>query len=91
MLEQNYPNPFNPLTVIRYQLPVQSHVTLRIYNVLGQEVKTLVNEIWDAGYESASSDASALASGVYFYKLEATSVTEPGRSFVQEKKMVLIK
>ncbi len=95
-LEQNYPNPFNPLTVIRYQLPVQSHVTLRIYNLLGQEVKTLVNEIRDAGYESVEWNSTnnygnALASGMYFYKLEATSVNDLNKTFTKVRKMLLVR
>lgn len=90
-LGQNYPNPFNPLTVIRYELPVQSEVALRIYNVLGQEVKTLVNGIRDAGYESVEWDASQVASGVYFYRLEAVSVHEPSNRFTQVRKMVLLR
>ncbi|MBI1803619.1 MAG: S8 family serine peptidase [Ignavibacteria bacterium] len=90
-LEQNYPNPFNPSTVIRYSLPVTSRVRLRVFNLLGQEVKTLVDGIRDAGYESAEWDASGVASGVYFYRIEATSATDPSHSFTQVRKMVLLK
>jgi aminopeptidase N len=90
-LDQAYPNPFNPSTGIRYSLPVTSHVTLRIFNMLGQEVATLVDGIRDAGYESVEWDASSMASGVYFYRLEATSTADPSRSFSQVRKMVLMK
>lgn len=70
-LEQNYPNPFNPTTTIRYALPKESHVTLRIYNTLGQEIIKLVNEAMDAGYHETTFDATSLTSGVYFYKIQA--------------------
>jgi len=92
-LHQNYPNPFNPLTFIRYQFPVDCRVTLKIYNVLGQEVKTLIDEIQDAGFKSvewnpSTSSGQGLASGVYFYRLMAES---PGKSFVAVKKLLLMK
>ncbi len=95
-LEQSYPNPFNPITTIKYQLPVESKVTLKIYSVLGQEVKTLVNEIEDAGFKqvewnSTTNLGSPLASGVYFYKIEAVSIADPTKSFNQVKKMLLIR
>ncbi|MBI1805296.1 MAG: T9SS type A sorting domain-containing protein [Ignavibacteriae bacterium] len=90
-LAQSFPNPFNPSTVIRYQLPVTSRVTLRVFNLLGQEVKTLVDGIRDAGYESAEWDASSNASGVYFYRLEATSTADASKRFTEVKKMVLLK
>jgi sugar lactone lactonase YvrE len=83
-LLQNYPNPFNPATVISYQLAVSSQITLRVYDVLGREVATLVNERQAAGSYTASFDASRFSSGVYFYRLEAGS-------FVQTKKMLLVK
>jgi hypothetical protein len=83
-LMQNYPNPFNPSTVISYQLPVSSQIILKVYDVLGREVKTLVNEHKVAGSYTANFDASKYASGVYFYRLQAGS-------FVQTKKMLLVK
>jgi photosystem II stability/assembly factor-like uncharacterized protein len=83
-LYQNYPNPFNPVTMINYRLPITSYVELSIYNVLGQKVATLVDEKLDAGYHHIEWDASGLASGVYYYKLEAGN-------FVQTRKMIYLK
>jgi hypothetical protein len=70
-LGQNYPNPFNPSTVISYQIPVASYVTLKVYDIVGREVAILVNTHKDAGTYQAISHASNLTSGVYFYKLHA--------------------
>ena len=83
-LAQNYPNPFNPTTKIDYSIPLQSQVELKIYNVVGQEVATLVNEVQKSGIHSAKFNASNLASGIYFYRLVAGN-------FVSVKKMVLVK
>jgi M6 family metalloprotease-like protein len=74
-LLQNYPNPFNPSTIINYQLPMTSYVTLKIYNLLGQEVATLVNEYKKAGSYNAHWNAEGFSSGIYFYKMTAGSYT----------------
>jgi photosystem II stability/assembly factor-like uncharacterized protein len=84
LLNQNYPNPFNPSTIIVWQLPESNFVTLRIYDVLGNEVLSLVNEGKPAGNFEVEFNASALSSGMYFYRLQAGK-------FVETKKMVLLK
>ena len=84
VLEQNYPNPFNPTTNIQYALPHTSHVTLTVFNTLGQQVATLVNGDIDAGYHDVTFNAAGLASGVYFYRLQAGS-------YVETKKLVLVR
>lgn len=83
-LLQNYPNPFNPNTIINYQLPAGSNVTLKVYDLLGREVATLVNEIKPAGSYEIEFNASALTSGVYFYKITAGD-------YVSTKKMILLR
>lgn len=86
-LDQNYPNPFNPTTTINYQLPYASRVTLTVYDILGCQVKTLVDEMREAGYHQAVFDASGLASGVYIYRLQATG----NGTYHQVKRMLLLK
>ncbi|MFZ1321382.1 MAG: SBBP repeat-containing protein [Ignavibacteria bacterium] len=83
-LSQNYPNPFNPKTVINYELRVTGNTELKVFNVLGNEVSTLVNEKQNAGSYQVEFDGSNLTSGVYFYKIEAGE-------FVETKRMLLIK
>ncbi len=83
-LEQNYPNPFNPTTLIRYQLPVAGWVTLKVFDVIGREIRTLVNEREDAGYKAVVVDANNLPSGIYFYRLTAGK-------FVDVRKMVVMR
>ena len=84
VLNQNYPNPFNPSTVISYQIPQNSFVTLKVYNILGKEVATLVNEQQTAGKYNFNFKANNLASGIYIYKLTAGS-------FTSVKKLTLLK
>ena len=90
-LEQNYPNPFNPTTTIRYQLPVDSRVTLEIFNLLGQLIHVVDGGIESAGYKSIRWNSSGFATGVYFYRLEAVSISNPGLNFTQVKKMRVVK
>jgi hypothetical protein len=84
VLLQNYPNPFNPTTTITYDLPMRSRVTLKIFNVLGQEVATLIDGEVEMGRHELRWDASGLANGVYFYRLQAGGL-------VENKKMLLLR
>ncbi|MDT3696842.1 MAG: T9SS type A sorting domain-containing protein [Ignavibacterium sp.] len=88
-LDQNYPNPFNPSTTINFSLAVDSKVSLKVFNVLGQEVASLLNGQMSAGSQKVSFDASSLNSGVYFYRLEANGID--GQKFSSTKKMILTK
>lgn len=83
-LSQNYPNPFNPVTLINFAIPKTGFVSLKVYDLLGKEVSSLVNETKAAGNYNVMFDASNLSSGIYFYKLETSSFTDT-------KKMVIIK
>ena len=96
-LNQNYPNPFNPVTTIQFELPVTSFVTLRIYNLLGQEIATLTDrQIMDEGLQEIDFDAHSLASGVYLYRIIAEQLVDEesgmrGHVFSGAKKMILLK
>ena len=90
-LFQNYPNPFNPTTAISYQLSAASNVTLKVYDILGREVATLVNGRETAGNYSVTFNGSRLASGVYFYRLDAVPTDPVRRTFVSVKRFVLLK
>ena len=83
-LRQNYPNPCNPVTTIAYELPAQAHVSLRVFNMLGQEVAVLADELQERGYKTVQFDASGLSSGVYLYRLNADQ-------FVLTKKLIVLK
>ncbi len=84
MLFQNYPNPFNPTTTINWQLPVSSHVSIKVYDLIGKEVATLVNEVREAGYYKTEFNATSFASGIYIYRLQAGM-------YVAVKKMILLR
>lgn len=83
-LEQNFPNPFNPTTKIQYQLPQDARVTLKVYDILGSEVATLVNEEQEAGYKEVQFNGNGIASGMYVYRLTAGD-------FISTKKMMVLK
>ncbi len=83
-VNQNYPNPFNPVTVIDYQLPTDNYITLKVYNVIGHEVATLVDGVKEAGFHSVSFDATNLPSGVLFYQFYVGK-------YNSVKKMLLVK
>ena len=83
-LYQNYPNPFNPVTIIKFSVPERSHISINIYNLLGEEIKTLVNEVKQKGAYSVSFNAGSLPSGIYFYTLR-------GNNYSITKKLVFLK
>ncbi|HEX2869111.1 MAG TPA: Ser-Thr-rich GPI-anchored membrane family protein [Ignavibacteriales bacterium] len=89
-LFQNYPNPFNPATQIKYSLPENAFVTIRVYDVLGRLVKDMVSGFNEAGYHEVSFDGSAISSGVYYYSMEVKA-TDGSLRFREAKKMLLIK
>jgi hypothetical protein len=82
-LQQNYPNPFNPSTKISYSIPAQTRVEIKVFDIIGNEVEVLINEVQAAGHHSVSFDAATLSSGVYVYRLKAGE-------FTALKKMLLI-
>jgi hypothetical protein len=83
-LSQNYPNPFNPTTKIRYEIPEGSFITIKVYDVLGREIETLLNEEKPVGSYEVEFNAAKLSSGIYFYRLHAND-------FTQIRKMILLK
>ena len=88
-LHHNYPNPFNPVTTLRYDIPENSHVNVTIYDMLGRQVKTLINQAQDAGYRSVIWNATndygkPVSAGIYLYQIQAGE-------YMQTKKMVLLK
>jgi hypothetical protein len=98
-LFQNYPNPFNPETIIKYSIPNSSHVSIRIYDALGEMVSELVNKVEQSGYHEVLFNAANISSGIYFYKIQARILTssyssieqDAGKIFVKTKKMVLMR
>ena len=90
-LEQNYPNPFNPVTIINWEMPLAGNVKISVYDIEGKEAALLVNEYKQAGSYSLDFNASSLSSGVYFYKLTFVDPTRRTGSFIDVKKMILLK
>ena len=91
ILDQNYPNPFNNVTNIRYQIPRKSFVNIRVYDISGKEVGLILNESKSAGSYLIRFDAPELSSGIYFYKLQAVPENNQGNSYVEIRKMILVK
>jgi hypothetical protein len=83
-LKQNYPNPLNPSTIVKYDLPIATHTHVKMYDILGREVASLVDEDRPAGYHQVSFDGGRFSSGVYFYRMEAGG-------FASVKKLLLLK
>ena len=90
-LKQNFPNPFNPSTTISYDLPTNAIVRLRVYNMLGEEITSLVNGYKPAGSYRAQFNANNIASGIYLVRIEAIDGAHPKNSFTQTRKMILLK
>ena len=95
-LQQNYPNPFNPTTRIHFALPQEARVTLKIYNILGQEMTTLIDNIQQAGFRSERWDGNgesgqSLPSGLYFYRIVAAPTNNSKSIFIETRKMILLK
>jgi len=88
-LFQNYPNPFNSSSIIEFQIPHRSFITIKIYDILGREVATLMEELKEAGYYEVVVEAYQFSSGVYFYQL--TALDESGSRYIDRKKMLLVK
>ncbi len=91
ILDQNYPNPFNPTTKLSFVIGHSSFVSLKVYDVLGREIETIVNEEKPAGFYRVEFDGSKLASGIYFYRIEAVPIGRQAGDFIQTRKMLLIK
>ncbi len=94
-LSQNYPNPFNPSTKIVYSIPTYGKVTIKVFDILGREITTLVNDIKPAGRHEVdfnpNSFGLSLASGVYFYQMKVVDQTNQAQEFITTKKMILLK
>jgi hypothetical protein len=90
-LAQNYPNPFNPTTMIRFGVPEASYVTLKVYDIVGREIATLTQGNYTPGFYNVSFVAQNLASGVYFYQISSKPLSGGKQTFVNTKKLLLLK
>ena len=91
-LLQNYPNPFNPATTLAFRLREESIVTVRVYDLLGREMATLLsNEQFEEGYQTVSFEPSGMASGVYFYRMEAQGLEDEALKTIETRKMLFLK
>jgi hypothetical protein len=90
VLFQNYPNPFNPSTTLRYGIPTRCHVRLEVFNILGQKVDELIDDIQDVGFYQVTWRAE-LASGMYIYRLQAISTDQQSRRFIRVNRMILVR
>lgn len=90
ILMQNFPNPFNPTTIIRYALPYESRVSLKIYDLVGKQISEPLNKIQNAGFHNITFQSANLASGVYFYRIDAVAA-DGQRKFTSTRKMIILK
>ena len=88
-LGQNYPNPFNPSTTIRFALPTSAQVEIKLYNLIGQEMESILNTLLGAGIHETVFNATRLSSGIYFYRMKAQGTN--GNNFISTKRMILMK
>jgi hypothetical protein len=91
VLDQNYPNPFNSITTIRFGIPEQSHIQITVYNLLGQEVDLITDEVFEAGYSRVFWNAGNLSSGIYLCRIQASGTRNAGNKYDKTIKMLLVK
>ena len=91
VVDQNFPNPFNSMTTIRFGIPEQSHLRITVYNLLGQEVDVIADEVFEAGYSRVFWNASKLSSGMYLCRIQATGTRSADNQYDKTIKMLLVK
>jgi len=90
-LKQNYPNPFNPTTIIKFGIPVRANVVIKIYDIIGSEVTSLLNQEKEAGWYELEFNADEYSSGIYIYRMQVHTTVGETENFISTKKMLLIK